>query len=59
MFEIPDKVTGTWIKTNPKKHKEQATAKNKEIDGYWVPLVKMVKGLEPGQRQADQTVVPD
>ena len=26
-YEIPDKVTGTWIKTNPKKHKEQATAK--------------------------------
>jgi len=44
VFEVPDKVTGTWIKTNPKKHQEQATAKNKEIDGYWVPLVKMIKG---------------
>jgi Second Messenger Oligonucleotide or Dinucleotide Synthetase domain len=44
VFEIPDKVTGTWIKTNPKKHQEQATAKNKEVDGYWIPLVKMVKG---------------
>lgn len=43
-FEIPDKVTGTWIKTNPKKHQEQATAKNAEVDGYWVPLVKMIKG---------------
>ena len=43
-YEIPDKVTGTWIKTNPEKHKEQATAKNKELDGRWVPLVKMVKG---------------
>jgi hypothetical protein len=43
-YEIPDKVTGTWIKTNPKKHKEQATAKNEEMDGHWVPLVKMVKG---------------
>jgi hypothetical protein len=43
-YEIPDKVTGTWIKTNPKKHKEQATAKNEEMDGRWVPLVKMVKG---------------
>jgi hypothetical protein len=37
-------VTGTWIKTNPEKHKEQATAKNNEMDGLWVPLVKMVKG---------------
>ena len=43
-YEIPDKVTGTWIKTNPEKHKEQATAKNEEFDGHWVPLVKMVKG---------------
>lgn len=43
-YEIPDKITGTWIKTNPEKHKEQATAKNKELGGAWVPLVKMVKG---------------
>lgn len=43
-YEIPDKVTGTWIKTNPRKHQEQATAKNKELDGAWVPLVKMIKG---------------
>lgn len=43
-YEIPDKVTATWIKTNPDKHKEQATAKNKELDGRWVPLVKMAKG---------------
>jgi hypothetical protein len=43
-YEIPDKVTGTWIKTNPEIHAEQATAKNKALDGRWVPLVKMVKG---------------
>jgi hypothetical protein len=42
-YEIPDKVTGTWIKTNPEKHREQATAKNEELEGYWVPLVKMAK----------------
>jgi hypothetical protein len=44
IYEIPDKVTGKWIKTNPKKHMEQATAKNDELDGSWVPLVKMAKG---------------
>jgi Second Messenger Oligonucleotide or Dinucleotide Synthetase domain len=43
-YEIPDKITGIWIKTNPDKHGEQATAKNKELDGRWVPLVKMAKG---------------
>jgi hypothetical protein len=42
-YEIPDKVTGTWIKTNPATHAAQATAKNKELDGAWIPLVKMVK----------------
>ena len=44
VYEIPDKVTGKWIKTNPKKHMEQATEKNSELDGRWVPLVKMAKG---------------
>jgi hypothetical protein len=44
VFEIPDKATGTWIRTSPETHREQATAKNKELDGCWVPLVKMVKG---------------
>ena len=43
-YEIPDKVTSEWIKTNPAKHREQATAKNEELDGHWVPLVKMAKG---------------
>jgi hypothetical protein len=43
-YEIPDRVTGTWIKTNPKKHMEQSIAKNNEIGGCWVPLVKMIKG---------------
>ena len=43
VYEIPDKIKGTWIKTSPEKHKEQATAKNEELDGRWVPLVKMAK----------------
>jgi hypothetical protein len=44
IYEIPDKESGKWIKTSPAKHKEQATAKNDELDGQWVPLVKMAKG---------------
>src|SRR5262245_26778264 len=32
-YEIPDKETGTWIKTNPETHQEQSTAKNKELNG--------------------------
>ena len=42
-YEIPDKITATWIKTNPETHAEEATAKNQQLDGRWKPLVKMVK----------------
>jgi hypothetical protein len=43
-YEIADKNTGTWIKTNPDTHAAQATTKNKALDGNWIPLVKMVRG---------------
>jgi hypothetical protein len=42
-YEIPDRILGRWIKSNPDVHKEEATAKNKELGGKWVPLVKMLK----------------
>ncbi|MGR7995071.1 CBASS oligonucleotide cyclase [Xanthobacter sp. ZOL 2024] len=42
-YEIPDRILGQWIKTDPEIHAEQATTKNKELGGKWVPLVKMVK----------------
>lgn len=43
-YEIPDKITATWIKTNPTKHREHSTTKNKALNGRWVPLVKMLRG---------------
>ena len=55
VYEIPDKITGTWIKTNPETHREQVTAKNKELDGCWVPLVKMVRGWN---RANDRPIKP-
>ncbi|MBY5786715.1 nucleotidyltransferase [Rhizobium leguminosarum] len=42
-YEIPDRVLGSWIKTDPEIHKQEATAKNNELGGNWVPLVKMIK----------------
>lgn len=42
-YEIPDRILGRWIKTNPDIHKEESTAKNRELGGKWVPLVKMLK----------------
>ena len=42
-YEIPDRVLGKWIKTDPDLHAEKSTATNKKLDGKWVPLVKMLK----------------
>jgi len=42
-YEIPDGKLGKWIESNPEVHKDEATAKNKELDGKWVPFVKMAK----------------
>src|SRR5262249_11661158 len=44
VYGIPDKDTGNWIKTSPAKHRQQASRKNAEMDGHWVPMVKMAKG---------------
>lgn len=43
-YEIPDKESGKWIKTNPEVHRQQSTARNKELSERFVPLVKMAKG---------------
>lgn len=42
-YEIPDRILGKWIKSNPEIHMAESTAKNKSLDGKWVPLVKMLK----------------
>lgn len=44
-YEIPNTVTGGWIATNPKRHHELSTAKNKACDEKFVPFVKMVKAI--------------
>lgn len=43
-YEIADGKLGKWIESDPEVHKDEATAKNKQLDGKWVPFVKMVKG---------------
>ncbi|MCP4308654.1 MAG: nucleotidyltransferase [bacterium] len=44
-FEIPDTTTGGWLATDPERHAEAATEKNAACDSKWVPLVKMIKGI--------------
>ncbi len=54
-YEIPDRTLGKWIPSDPEIHKEEATAKNKQLDGKWVPLVKMVKRWN---REAGKPIKP-
>lgn len=54
-YEIPDTESGEWIATDPSKHADAATAKNKSCGGKWVPFVKMVKGMN---READEPANP-
>lgn len=42
-FDIPDDNLGKWIESDPEVHAQQATDKNKALDGKWKPLVKMLK----------------
>jgi hypothetical protein len=54
-YEIPDAVRGEWIATNPKIHHEESTAKNEKCGGKYVPLIKMLKGIN---REAEEPVQP-
>jgi len=54
-YEIPDADRGGWIATNPKLHHEQSTAMNEKCDQRFVPLVKMVKGIN---REAGEPIQP-
>lgn len=44
-WEIPDAERSGWISTNPKIHHEQSTEMNSRCDEKFVPLVKMIKGI--------------
>ncbi|HEX8647659.1 MAG TPA: CBASS oligonucleotide cyclase [Thermoleophilaceae bacterium] len=44
-WEIPNAERSDWISTNPKLHHEQSTKKNGQCDEKFVPLVKMIKGI--------------
>lgn len=42
-YEIPDRISGKWVATDPNVHAELATKANKAFSEEWKPLVKMIK----------------
>lgn len=54
-YFIPDPAAGAWIATNPKRHHELSIDKNAACDGKYVPLVKMIKGIN---RELGEPVSP-
>lgn len=58
-YEIPDTVSGRWIKTNPKIHAEKATAAHQDFSNEWKGLVRMVKYWNNNSRHGnDKPVKP-
>jgi hypothetical protein len=42
-YTIPDTYRNAWLTTNPRKFGEEITRINKNMDGTFIPLVKMIK----------------
>lgn len=54
-YEIPDTELDDWIATDPTAHADLGTAKNKDLNDNWKPLVKMIKGAN---REAGEPAKP-
>ncbi|MBB3753677.1 hypothetical protein FHT44_006199 [Mycolicibacterium sp. BK634] len=52
-YKIPN--GSDWMQTNPHEHARLVTAKNKACDDKFVPLVKMIKGIN---REAGEPIEP-
>jgi hypothetical protein len=54
-YEIPDRTSGDWVRTDPTIHADLATKKNGACGKNWIPFVKMAKGWN---RHAEGPVKP-
>ena len=43
-YLIANSITNSWISTDPKRHVDLVTARNKAQSGNFVPVIKMIKG---------------
>lgn len=57
-YEIPDKGTGKWIKTNPKIHAAKAIQCHQAYSNEWKGLVRMVKYWNNNPKHGDKPVKP-
>ncbi|MCY0997157.1 CBASS oligonucleotide cyclase [Myxococcus sp. MISCRS1] len=57
-FEIPDRESGKWIKTNPKVHAAKAVAAHQAYSSEWKGLVRMVKYWNNHPRHGEKPMKP-
>jgi hypothetical protein len=57
-YEIPDRSTGKWIKTNPETHAEEATRAHQNYGSEWKGLVRMIKYWNNNAKHGEKPVKP-
>lgn len=57
-YEIPNRDTGVWMKTNPETHAKKATAAHQAYGNEWKGLVRMVKYWNNQPRHGEKPVKP-
>lgn len=57
-YEIPDKSSGKWIKTNPETHAERATRAHQNYAGEWKGLVRMLKYWNNHANHGEKPIKP-
>ena len=57
-YEIPNRDTGAWMKTNPTTHAAKATAAHQAYGNEWKGLVRMVKYWNNQPRHGEKPVKP-
>lgn len=57
-YEIPDKASGKWIKTNPEIHAQKAIDAHQRYDMEWKGLVRMVKYWNNHAKHGERPIKP-